>query len=570
MQGDIKAKITGLYHVTLTDSVTGEIKYNNTFHNILTTHGLRSLTPYKLYDGAIEVPNGLYVGTGTAVPEFSDTGAKSLLWTTSAVSVVREYLNNGYTQKTTKSFRFPATSSYVSDAISEAGLYYNTVFSYTGGSRRTYMWLTRCLFTDSEGHVITIAKTDLDILDIVVELEITMASANSSIFKLYPKQNQLNAIMVGLDSYSKEYGTLGLFKFDEDVNGVYPYLRSGSGTAQNPFGSYTMNMPTLGGSIDDVNKIATITSATVRIPNTVLTDEVYFRGLGFGTYGAFMLPNASFNPYTISNIPIGTGDGETAEFTNPLSYFMKDTEVIKIDDVALTRGTDYTINNMGNVNKKFEVCQNIKPVTAISGILYNDPVFGDYTSEVSSMFKPTTVSRKTISQFDTSTECFGINSSNSAILDFGEAKTFNFIKGYNIKLLRKQISNNAYSVVNPTATVYVDASNDGEHWTNVCETTIESNSIEADFDNTATAQYWRIRTSQVDTDNIYDFAIIIQSTNYTSDCGIALGYCDPIITFNTAPADGSIITMDVNMDIIMKNENFAIDLAPAISLQVTS
>lgn len=570
MQGDIKAKITGLYHVTLTDSVTGEIKYNNTFHNILTTHGLRSLTPYKLVDGGDEVTNGLYVGTGTAVPEFSDTGAKSLLWTTSAVSVVREYLNNGYTQKTTKSFRFPATSSYVSDAISEAGLYYNTAFSYTGGVRRTYMWLTRCLFTDSEGHVITITKTDLDILDIVVELEITMTSSNSSIFKLYPKQNQLNTIMVGLDSYSREYGTLGLFKFDEDVNGVYPYLRSGSGTLQNPFGSYTMNMPALGGSINNENKIATITSATVRIPNTVLTDEVYFRGLGFGTYGIFMLPNASFNPYTISNIPIGTGDGETTEFTNPLSYFMKDTEVIKIDDVALTRGTDYTINNMGNVNKKFEVCQNIKPVTAISGILYNDPVFGDYTSEVSSMFKPTTVSRKAISQFDTSTECFGINSSNSAILDFGEAKTFNFIKGYNIKLLRKQISNNAYSIVNPTATVYVDASNDGEHWTNVCETTIASNSIAADFDNAATAQYWRIRTSQVDTDNIYDFAIIIQSTNYTSDCGIALGYCDPIITFNTAPADGSIITMDVNMDIIMKNGNFAIDLAPAISLQVTS
>jgi len=572
MEGKINTNIKGLYHVQLRDSITGKIKYDNTFHNMLVCNGLGSMTNHNGVRGGWEVVNGLYVGTGTTEPNFSNTGLASLLWSASATSVNFVTSNDGYTQKSTKTFSFPATSSYVSNSISEAGLFYQWRWSSeSGGASQRYPYMvTRCLFTDSEGHSITIAKTDLDILDITVEIEITLNSSNENIFKMYPNQRKvLSNIMspiTGNQGAYEAFGKLSLFKFDEDRNGIHP-------NGSNPnidFGAYSVNNGlAFGTSIDNTTKTATLTHSNVRIPSTSITSETYYRGLGFGVYGIFMFPSSEFTPYDITEIEIGVGDGESTEFLNPLSYFLEDSQKIYIDEVEVP-DTDYTINHMGNVNKKFEVSQNIKPLTATSDILYNDSIWGEYTGEVASMFKPTTTSRKVISKFDTTLECFGINSDNPAILDFGEAKTFNFIQGYNIKLLRKAKSGGAYSQTTSTATIYVDSSDNGTDWDEVTSVNISSNSIFKDFDESVTARYWRIRTNLAAEDTTYYNVLCIRSDNYTSDCGIALGNCDPMIVFDTAPADGAVITMSVKMDIIMKNSNFVVDLAPIISLQVTS
>ena len=567
MKGDIKAKVTGLYHVTLTDSITGEIKYKNTFHNILINHGLLSLTNNMPYSGQPRQANGLAVGTGTSTPAFSNTGLASLLWTTQAITVTREFLNDGYTQKSTKSFRFPATSSYVNSAISEASLYCSTFREYnTGGGVETFAWLTRCLFTDSEGQPITINKTSLDILDIVVELEITMISSDPTEFKIYPYNNRLKILTAGLTNIAQiTYGGyISLFKFDEDINGIYP-----QDDANVNYGSYCLGNGIFGVSVDTTNKKVTIAQSTIRVLNTVLTSEVYYKGLGMGKYGMFMLNSNNFTPYTITDIAIGTGDGTETQFYNPLSYFKQGTETIYIDGVEVD-SADYTINNISNINKKLEICDMIKPSTALSDIKSNDSIFGNCTLEFASMFKPTTVARKKISQFDTTQECFGINSENPAILDFGTAKTFNFVKGFNIRLLRKRIDNGTYDVTTTGATIYIDSSDDGIDWTNVDSVVVSNTQISKDFASSVTARYWRFRTSQTDEDATYYYAVIVRSNDYVNDCGIALGNYDPFITFTTAPADGAAVTMDVDMDIIMKNGNFAIDLAPTISLQVTS
>ena len=572
MEGKINTNIKGLYHVQLRDSITGKIKYENTFHNILIREGLGSMTNYNGIRGGLEVANGLWIGTGTSAPTFGDTWISTQLWSTTATSVNVVTSNNGLTKKSTKSFTFPATASYVSNSISEAGLFYQWRWSGdTGASQRYPHMLTHCLFTDSEGQPITIAKTDLDILDIVVEIEITLSSLDDDIFKIYPNQSKVfSNIMNPMDVNAilgNYFGKLNLFKFDEDKNGKYPTITINNYGMN--FGAYVVGDLSFGTSIDNVTKTATLTSSSVRIASTSVTSETYFRGLGFGYYGIFMFPNEDFTPYEITEIEIGTGDGVTTDFTNPLSYFLENSETIYVDGVEVS-STDYTINNMGNVNKKFEVSQNIKPETAISDIEYNDSIWGSYTGEVASMFKPTTTSRKTIDKFDTTLECFGINSENPAVLDFGEAKTFNFIQGYNIRLLRKTISGGAYSQTTSSATIYIDSSDDGENWDNVTSIDISGTSIFKDFDDPVTARYWRLRTSQVAEDATYYNVLCIISGDYTSDCGIALGNCDPTISFTTAPADGAVITMDVEMDIIMKNSNFVVDLAPIITLQVTS
>lgn len=567
MKGDIKAKVTGLYHVTLTDSITGEIKYKNTFHNILINQGMLSMTNAAIYQGRASVANGLVVGTGTSTPDFSNTGLANAIWSTQALTTTREFSNNGYTQKSTKAFRFPATSSYVNSAISEAGLYAATWWDYnTGGGKETRMYLTRCLFTDSEGQPITINKTSLDILDIVVELEITMISSDPTEFKIYPYNNMLKTLTVGLLDQTQftNCGLISLFKFDEDFNGIYPET-----TSNLSYGNYCVGNGAYSVSINNTTKKMTIAQSTVRVLNTVLTSEIYYKGLGMGKYGMFMLNSNNFTPYTITGIEVGTGDGTETQFYNPLSYFKQGTEVIYIDGVAVDPA-DYTINNISNVNKKFEICDMIKPTTALSDIKSNDSIFGNCTLEFASMFKPTTVARKKISQFDTTQECFGINSENPAILDFGTAKTFNFVKGFNIRLLRKRIDNGTYDVTTTGATIYIDSSDDGTTWTNVDSVAVSNTQISKDFASSVTARYWRFRTDQTDEDTTYYYAVIIRSNDYVNDCGIALGNYDPFITFATAPADGAAVTMDVDMDIMMKNGNFAIDLAPIISLQVTS
>ena len=69
-----------------------------------------------------------------------------------------------------------------------------------------------------------------------------------------------------------------------------------------------------------------------------------------------------------------------------------------------------------------------------------------------------------------------------------------------------------------------------------------------------TAKYWRLRTSY----NQVDWAVAI--TNNATDAHIVLNRKQPNIVFTVAPAKDDIITMDVDMDIIMKNSNFVIDL----------
>lgn len=373
MEGRIDTNIKGLYHVQLRDSITGEIKYDNTFHNIIIHNGLASMVAANYVRGYPEYRHGLFVGKGTSTPAFTDGGMSSLLWSTSATSVSVETSNDGYTKKATKVFSFPATSSYVSNEISEAGLYYQWRWSSDTGSSQRYTYcVTHCLFTDSEGQPITIAKTDLDILDITVEIEITFENSNDNVFKMYPNLTKvLSNIMDSIDSSESNYfsyGKLSLFKFDEDRNGVHP-----TSTSNIDFGAYSVGALSFSPSINDTTKTATLTHSNIRVPSTSITSETYYKGLGFGVYGLFMFPNSGFTPYDITEIEIGVGDGVTTEFTNPLSYFLKDSQTIYIDDVEVS-DTDYTINNMGNVNKKFEVSQNIKPVTATSGILYNDSI----------------------------------------------------------------------------------------------------------------------------------------------------------------------------------------------------
>lgn len=98
-----------------------------------------------------------------------------------------------------------------------------------------------------------------------------------------------------------------------------------------------------------------------------------------------------------------------------------------------------------------------------------------------------------------------------------------------------------------------------------------SNAFNLDFNQSVTARYWRMRSDILAEDTTYYYMLVVCPSAYevfTEHCGIALGLRDPYIVFTNAPADGAIITMDVGMDIMMKNENFAIDVSMTVNCHI--
>lgn len=582
MEGKFGIGLKGIYEVELKDSITGKIKQKETFHNMGTYH-LEKLMIREGWSGSGDYQiyfNMLRLGTNSTPPQYSDAGCKSAIWSNTNPTTRTWLKIDSYTYKVNMSFTYPATSSYVATGICEASILTNTGYA-----------CTRCLFTDSEDQVITFNKTALDILTINVELTMSMHESENAKMIMFKEPLMIRGAMgetfaVRMGTYAREYykGFLGLLCYDSDKNYICPQI------TDNPNGadSYFAVMQTIGyklgavinasGGIgvnyyfDDANQKCGFTNNVYRIANTTLTSETYFRGIANSCYGCLMLPDETLFPtYTISDIPIGTGDGTTVQFDNPLSYFKENTEVVKVDGVSLTRGTDYTINHRGNINKKLEICQDIVPTTSLSDLKNDNVIWKDYTGLLCPMFIPTMCFKRMVKDTDTSQYCYGINADNPAILDYGESKTFNFIKGTNIRAIRKQKSNNAYAQLTTATTIYVDSSNDGETWSEVGSAQISSTAINLDFNQPVTARYWRIRSSMAAEDNDYYYMVVVCPSAYnifTEHCGIALGLRDPYIVFTNAPADGAVITMDVGMDIMMKNENFAIDVQMTVNVNI--
>lgn len=124
------------------------------------------------------------------------------------------------------------------------------------------------------------------------------------------------------DSYAKEYGW---WEFtDEDKSGIYHVGKYGNSSS----------------NISEFSKDSF---------NGHYLTYLVISGLGY-----FELPNEKIFPkYTLTDIPIQSTnehpiDGVNKEFKHPLSYFVKDSEIIKVNGTALTRGTDYTVDSYNN------------------------------------------------------------------------------------------------------------------------------------------------------------------------------------------------------------------------------
>ena len=69
-----------------------------------------------------------------------------------------------------------------------------------------------------------------------------------------------------------------------------------------------------------------------------------------------LLPNADVFPVTtLEGLALGTGDGSTVDFAPEVPAWLENTEIVYKNGSPLTRGADYFVDNLGNIGKYWSV-----------------------------------------------------------------------------------------------------------------------------------------------------------------------------------------------------------------------
>lgn len=541
MKTDLKMKFNNEYCVELIDSSTSVVKQSGVFHNLVlnTIHtylasssntGASFSAEQADRAGYSQMMLRLAVGSSGTEPDVTQTGPGSILWTANNTNPSVQWLDD-HTVKATATYSFPATSAYVG-TIREVCIcgYYKGSTIYNEGYGP---YCTRALLTDSEGQPISFDKTDTDILKVTVSIEISMNSGSGN-FRLFRRPAVLERLFTADPSYGLDakYGDLNLLRFAYDL--MSPIAVANTDQPVNYGASSVYSASKLGESY--------VRYASKRLTATDVTSETYYRAIAIPNLGYWQLPNEDMFPaYPIQGISVGTGDGTKTVFNNPLCYFKADTDKVYKNGVQLTRGVDYSINNKGNSKCLPELAE--MPAK----------VYTDFTSSIASAISPIFIpSSVTIDNASPYARTF--KASSPLYIEYENAITLNCLKAS--KTLVYYSTGSSSNSPLTSGTLYVDASDDGTTYYQVASVALSSKAPVVDFVDT-TAKYWRIR---VDTTHTNEIGLGASAGNT-----ILLNRKDPYIVFAEAPADGDVITMDVDMDLIMKNSNFVVDVSAQVN-----
>ena len=496
---------------------------------------------YKASFGNVNFWRYLRFGSGSGTPSASDTALFTPLWNNYNFALEEKSVDYTEDSITWHSYtEVPANQTYVG-TISEVGIW---SYSYVGTTATDRM-ITHALIYDAEGMPITIEKDDLMLLQ--VEVTVTLKFSTISPWKIVnPKVNfirLLDYLKTRLSTsdnnknYIQDCVPLVLLTATPEREcwgyvyvGSWPSSQRYLSNALPPFGLGAA--PT--GSVASLVTPRVVTAAT-RLETDATAYPVYFNHVAFMHACYAKLPDENvFAYYDIEDIPIGVGDGETKEFSNPLNYFVKNSETVYVNGTPLVRGVDYTIDNAPNM----DMLQELTPCAYASFEGSNTtsssylPLFRRALSNKSSL--PLFISEGVAGEY--------ITKDTPLIIDMKEA----------VKL-------NTIHMPNVTGTMTLAKSDDKINWEDVISWT--NNSGVQTFDET-TARYWRISyttTYYISSPSVYD----------NPAANAFLGYVgDPLIRFTNAPAADAEIKMKVKMDRPFKNAHFVIDIQGDLSISI--
>ena len=503
MNTNIQVKTDNKYNIKVIRD--GEVKEEYDFGNTLCKGIMENITTSYVDGGRFKIA----LGKGTGTPSWNDTGLFSSLWTLDASGINETENKANKTYSVTTQATFPANSSYVGN-ITEIGLYSN-------GTSKMY---THALITDAEGNPITINKTDLDILIVTATFITTVNSVDGNTstetggegiaLKTY------NVIAKHSGFYSLSFyagGYEGSALTSIEIKGIYI-------TADTSAKTYKSKASTKRLAVGDLN-------------------TNYLKTAAIAPDCAWDLKDI-FTPYAVQGASIGTGDGATTVFACPLSYFKEGTEKIYKNGALLTRGVDYTLENVNNSGVALFVYNDI--YTNTTGGEPENSVYTDNYSYLEFFSQ----NKRTADSGTKLPSTYALSKDNPIYLDFGAPRKCNLLHLYNARV--------------NSGPVTLSYSTDGAAYTPVAEITdvqwTNGEALEKSFA-PITARYWRLSTSG--TKILYQGHYVTSVDNTKPNSYLI--YKTDGITFTQAPAQGDVLTMDATLDYPMKNDKHVIDLS---------
>lgn len=483
------------------------------------------------------------LGSSNTEPDVSDTELGSLLWTLDAVSVSHEVTSETSLTITT-AFSVPASSSYVGN-IKEVGL------------RRDGVLFTHALLKDAEGNPITLSKTADDLLEIEAVIYFNTTSM--------PSTSKCRVFPMNVSDWRN------IMKATKDVLEVRARISpsillspSGAGNGLWARGNFMFALSNM--SFDSANHMLYLSN--------------YELGEGYGNYNylnffeADLLFFARFkdimSPYTIPNIPVGIGDGETTVFNKPLPYFIEDSDIVKINDVVLTRDVDYTIDHRSMrlaqcCNSAMSVLIGSDDVSAVitSGTLHPIAVPATFDDSVGTPGNGCGCSEEYPYIFDTELCDLG-NEVNTLTVNFAHVRV------YGSELSTPNTGKIfAMNTVHGKYAVY--GSNNLSNWTKLAEkdysTTYPTNTLQTFSWNATTYRYYKFTVDFTSDTGHGNYPTLNRKIfipywptyqgDYPSNITpIMFGYPGQEIVFTDPPVSGAVISMDCQVDRPYKNSNY--------------
>lgn len=271
-------------------------------------------------------------GTGTGEITPSRTTLFSKLGSKIATTVGKHFAYPvSYIQKQIKL----EANEYVGMNITEVGFYGKSTYS----GKNTYALMTHALLKDSEGNVIAIHKTDVDIVYITATFYVSCETAGFGDNGIYPYREE-NKLVSWL--WGEAYDTTVRFT-------RFP-LSYSSEMSKNFTGSKNF----------DINAgTGDYAAGRYDLPITTFLDSecngCIVKHLGIPGIGAITFPNHEIlPPYQIDRMTLGTGDGVKKEYHVKSPMIMVQTEVVYVDGVEMVRDVDYTIDYESNCVDELE------------------------------------------------------------------------------------------------------------------------------------------------------------------------------------------------------------------------
>ena len=291
----IQPKIHNRFDIYKKNVVTGKEKQVGYAENIV----LNQMWS-RLCSGSTYFVN-IHYGTGTGMLDPTRTSLFTHLGTAAASNV--ETVRAIPTSHWRRSITLGLTTANGSE-LTEVGVAYGLTPSYL---------VTHAQIRDMNGNVISILKTDVDIITIYATVYITMVNTDANIKLLAPDYNDLLSYLLG-GSFPSAVFYAGMSDLAID----------------NPVGlmSYTLGTsPTGSWSNDVANKKRT--TSTMRFGTT--TANGHIKELVMSNIARLLLPASGiYSGLELSGVPIGIGDGETTVYDLPSAYVDQTSLVVKV------------------------------------------------------------------------------------------------------------------------------------------------------------------------------------------------------------------------------------------------